>query len=409
MPLCRYPNLLSDIRARCRLSLCPASRHVMRCAAVLVCLWCLAGCTGGSGVPEAVSLGVQERGFTTERLQARDIVEESHRYRASAPQRSHGSAVLAYLTPWNGGGAEAAVRHAAKLTHVAPCWHAVRFESGALVVTPLAEAEAAQAWSTRVRAANSALHLVPRLALELDGPGVHAVLQRPGMLADAVAQLCAKHGYDGAVLDGLAAWLSAGLPLAQLTAVIAPLSRSLRGDGRQLLLAIPATFTATALTALAPDVDYFSLMSYDASVHAGRAGPNAPLPWVQASLASLFSAQADGVVVDPDSLHTPSIRQTKQVLLGLNFYGWSFAAGRQAEARLGHDIVAAMKQHAPRLHWDADAAEHWFELEEGSTKQTVWYPTPASVKSRVELARRTGTGIAIWELGQGQEWFYDLL
>ena len=388
-------------------------RHTMRCAAVLVCLWYLAECAGGSGAPEAVSLGVQERGFTTERLQARDIVDESHRYRASTPQRAHhGNAVLAYLTPWNGGGAEAAVRHAAKLTHVAPCWHAVRFESGALVVTAPAgeEAAAARAWSARVRAANSALYLVPRLALELDGPAVHAVLQRPGLLADAVSQLCANHGYDGAVLDGLAAWLSAGLPLAQLTAVIAPLSRSLRGDGRQLLLAIPATCTANQLAAMAPHVDYFSLMSYDASLHAGRAGPNAPLSWLQASLSSLFSAHADGiVVVDPDSLNTPSIGQTKQVLLGLNFYGWSFAAGREPEARLGHDIVAAMKQHAPRLHWDADAAEHWFELDEGSGKQTVWYPTPSSVKIRVELARRTGTGIAIWELGQGQEWFYDLL
>ena len=112
-------------------------------------------------------------------------------------------------------------------------------------------------------------------------------------------------------------------------------------------------------------------------------------------------------ILDPDRVFN------SKILLGLNFYGNDFTATGGGPI-LGRDFVRLLEE-APTdstFFWDDVSAEHLieFKTDKKRSKHTIFFPSLNSIQSRLLLAKELNLGgVAIWELGQGLDYFYDLL
>ncbi|CAG0883539.1 unnamed protein product [Darwinula stevensoni] len=163
-------------------------------------------------------------------------------------------------------------------------------------------------------------------------------------------------------------------------------------------------FTPQNFQSLLSDVTAFSFMTYDFSSVA-KPGPNSPLPWVQGCIKLLLSGIPEG---DQVMMHEAS----SKILVGLNFYGMDYTAtgGRPILGReLQNHISDAENQlEDVQVHFSDEAVEHFFSFREKGQQHLVFFPTVHSIQARLQLATSFGVGIAIWELGQGMNFFYEI-
>lgn len=72
-------------------------------------------------------------------------------------------------------------------------------------------------------------------------------------------------------------------------------------------------------------------------------------------------------------------------------------------------MLEQLNEYHPTLKWEANYKEHYYEYYNGFEKHVVFYPSMRFLSERIKLANELGCGLGIWEIGQGLNFFYDLL
>ncbi|KAH9620819.1 hypothetical protein KSS87_015126 [Heliosperma pusillum] len=344
-----------------------------------------------------------------------EIINENSRVSENVTVRHFGNSVLAYITPWNSAGYDLAKRFSSKFTHLSPVWYDLKSQGTKLTLEGRHNAD--KGWLSDIRRSGDT-KVLPRVVLEVLPKDLFGKKKQRDKAIDVIVTECKDMEYDGVVLESWSRWAAYGILhdasirkmaldfVNRLGDALHKVRSPKNGQQLQLVFVIGPPhsenlqahdFGPEDLRALGDSVDGFSLMTYDFS-SSYRPGPNAPLFWVRSTVELLLSSSSNNLA--------------SKVLVGINFYGNDFdlTEGGGAQAITGRDYVSLLDRYKPKIEWQEDFAEHFFSYSDDQNRQhAVFYPTPMSMSKRLKEAHSWGAGISIWEIGQGLDFFFDLL
>ncbi|KAK9280550.1 hypothetical protein L1049_014243 [Liquidambar formosana] len=362
---------------------------------------------------------VYERGLVKPNMNYQDILTENSKVSENTSYRHYRNPVLAYITPWNSRGYELAKTFNSKFTHLSPVWYDLKSQGTDLVLEGRHNADTG--WISELRKSGGA-RVLPRVVLEALPLELLKKKKQRNKAIDLIVTECKEMEYDGIVLESWSRWAAYGILhdletrnmalhfIKQLGQALHSVNPERSGkEPLQLVYVIGPPhsgeiqehdFGPKDLQSLSDAVDGFSLMTYDFS-GPQNPGPNAPLKWIHSTLQLLLGTSKNGAQ-----------SMAHKIFLGINFYGNDFmlSGGLGGGAITGRDYLSLLEQHKPVLQWEKNSAEHFFIYSDNhNIKHAVFYPSLMSISTRLEEALSWGAGISIWEIGQGLDYFFDLL
>ncbi|CAO3641319.1 unnamed protein product [Mucor hiemalis] len=322
---------------------------------------------------------------------------------------------LAYVTPWNNRGYDIVKEFKGKFDYVSPVWYYIQRRS------PMhfdfdGEHDVDVGWMREVKdEVTKKGKVLPRFQLRgWTGDDLRTFVsseEESNSLANEINEQAKKYSFDGVVIE-------CGYP-AFFQKFLIHLSNLLHQDNRELIVVLPSIMSEEHKQFMKPEifeamaryVDRFSIMTYDYSSHDPNGGPNSPIEWIMDNIEYITNEQ-----------------NRYKLMIGLNMYAMSYLQTREPEPLVMKTVIEKLTEQpksmvdelvdndneedvADELNWDKESQEAWFiDIDEDGIRQgTVWTPTFRSMRNRIRLAEDYGVGVALWEVGQGLDYFYDLL
>lgn len=319
------------------------------------------------------------------------------------------STVLGYVTPWNNYGYDIAKWAAKKFSHISPVWFQLKSATidGEATCTIGGTHDIDRGWIEDIIKNNSEAKIVPRFLFEgwLGDELKHFLTDEQAQYrcGRAIVEFLLRNEMSGGVME---MWLqimsmTRGTGAEYLMELVQAWSEEFKKN--DLLFILPLSpplnqnlqeigiVSPTLIEKLLRAVDHINLMTYD--FPSETVTGVAPLQWVEANLRYFL-----------DIAQAHNIDSTK-LLLGLNWYGYDRTGG-DSNAILGQKFIEILSNPSSKLEFDETVGEHRVVWKGGGV---AYFPTLKSIQLRLQLAEHLGIGVAIWELGQGLDYFTSVL